>query len=238
MPAKFVLAVTMSLLLFRTETATAGNLVVNGGFEQFTPPKVNAYKDRFSEIKPIGWQGGDGLTYITHPGVADDGHPPLSVWGPFPAVSPNGGYFVMAVGDAPYRDAIYQTLSGLTIGQKYEVSFYQAAGQAIPETDPTTERWIVSFGGSTKYSQKFSLPGKGVGPWELQTLDFIADATTLNLTFLADGTPSGGPPVSFLDGVAVYAVPEPGSMALSVLGMLSMGIISLRRRKKIQTFAQ
>jgi hypothetical protein len=37
------------------------------------------------------------------------------------------------------------------------LSFYQAAGQPAGFTSPTTERWQVTFGGTTKLSSLFSL---------------------------------------------------------------------------------
>lgn len=219
------------LVITATEVAHANNLITNGGFDDgFLDPHYRL-KEPFNDIKPIGWSGGDALVLISAPGFADvSGSGLLTVWGPFPATSPQGGFFVMAVGDPNHRASIYQTLTGLTPGQAYAVSFYQAAGQAIPETDPTTERWLVSFGGTTKASDKFSLPGKGIGPWEQQRLEFRADASTLTISFLADGTPIGAPPVSFLDGITVSQVPEPTSLMLTSLGLIGFGMLRLRRR--------
>jgi hypothetical protein len=219
----------MSLLLGMSAFVQAANLVTNGSFDEGFGDPNYSLKERFSDIKPVGWSGGDALTEIVAPGFADNGVAP-SVYGPFPTTSPDGGNFVMANGDPPYRDAFYQTLNGLTVGQTYAVSFYQAAGQDLGKTGPTTERWLVSFGNTTQASDTFHLEQAGVGQWEAQTLYFQADATSNVLTFLADGTPHGAPPISFLDGVSVDAVPEPSSLALSMLGAIGFAALVGRSR--------
>ena len=215
---------SLAILAAFASTAAQAITVVNGDFNSTSTGKAG-----FAGNVP-GWSGGGNLTFIDAPGTADDGSY-LSVYGPFPATSPVGGWFVEADGDGPFRDNIFQTISGLTVGQSYVVSFYQAAGQQVGFTGPTTERWLVSFGGTTQASSTFSLPEGGVGPWQKQSLTFVADATSLVLNFLADGTPGGAPPISFLDGVTVDAVatPEPAALALFGLGLAGL---AFRRRAR------
>ena len=169
------------------------------------------------------------LTFLAPPGSADDGNQYLAVYGPFPATSPVGGNFILADGDPSYSGAFSQTISGLNVGQHYTISFYQAAGQQLGFTGPTTERWSVSFGGETFLSSLFSLPEAGVGPWQAQTHTFTASAASQVLTFLAQGTPNGAPPISLLDGVTINAVPEPATWALMLGGFGLVGG-ALRRR--------
>ncbi len=198
------------------------NLVTNGSFETTTLTGKGTFAGNVA-----GWGGGSRLTYLDYPGTADNGSY-LSVYGPFPRVSPDGGKFVEADGDPNYSSAITQTINGLTIGTRYNVSFDQAAGQQAGFRGPTTERWQVLLG-STQLSSQYSLPQSGVGPWQRQVLIFTATAASEVLSFLAVGTPNGAPPVSFLDGVSLTTVPEPASLALLGAGLVGFGIARQRR---------
>ena len=183
--------------------AKATNLVVNGSFESTSLTD----KDYFSGHVD-GWSGGDNLTFLDFPGTADDPDKYLTVYGPFPATSPDGGNFVEADGAPSYHGALYQTISGLTAGRTYELTFFQAAGQQTGFKGPTTEQWQVSFGDQTQLSDQFSLPEGGVGLWQGQKMYFKANSATQVLTFLAEGTPDGQPPIAFLDGVSMQAGPR------------------------------
>ena len=204
-------------------SAMASNLVVNGSFDA-TPHTDKVY---FSG-NVAGWTGGDNLTFLAGPGTADNGSY-LSVYTPFPSVSPDGGNFILADGVAPYAGAFSQTLNNLTVGHVYTVEFYQAAGQQVDFTGPTTERWSVTFGGVTQLSTMYSLAEGAFGPWQKQQLSFTANATSQVLTFLAVGTPGGAPPISFLDGVYIAGVPEPTTWAMMLAGFGLVGFAARRR---------
>ena len=106
-----------------------------------------APKGYFTDVKPVGWVGGGGLIFVDAPGTADDGTY-LSVYKPFPTNSPVGGNFVEADGNPDFEGSFSQTISGLTPGKTYTLSFYQAGGQqeGFANGQATTERWIVSLG--------------------------------------------------------------------------------------------
>lgn len=135
----------IALALFICKPARA-NLVTNGGFELYTGTTP---KDFLTNVLPVDWNGG-GFDFIDAPGTADMN--PLPVYPGFPATSPQGGNFVQADSTPTFAQPITQTISGLTAGQPYTVSFYQAAGQGQGDTGATTDQWEVTLGSSTAYS--------------------------------------------------------------------------------------
>jgi hypothetical protein len=206
------------------------NLVTNGGFENYTgtPPK-----DFTSNSLPVDWSTG-GYVYLDAPGTADTA-PGIAVYGPFPATSPALGNFIEADGSSGLNYPINQTINGLTVGQNYSVSFYQAAGQEQGALGATTEQWQVSLGSQTQFSPLMSIPQGGIWPWTPQSLTFTASSSSEVLSFLAIGS-GGVPPIVFLDGVDMETtVPEP-SAAIVLLGA-GAGATLLRRRRNVRADA-
>lgn len=118
----------------------------------------------------------------------------------------------------------------MTVGQSYNVSFYQAAGQQFGDSGATTEQWQVSLGSDTQFSAVMLTPSEGVFPWNAQTLSYTASSTSEVLSFLAVGS-GGVPPIVFLDGVDMETnVPEPSATLLLAGVGICTGIIRLRRR--------
>jgi hypothetical protein len=215
-------AVALSL----TTPALASNLVTNGSFET-VGAGFTGKTGFFGNV--TGWSGGGALTFIDYAGTADDGSY-LSVYRGFPATSPDGGKFVEADGDGPYRSALTQTIGGLTVGKSYTLKFYQAAGQQVGSSGPTTEQWTGSFGERVQTSTLYSLPQGATGAWQAQTMTFTADFASQVINFLATGTPGGGPSTSFIDGISLTeSVPEPASWALMLGGFGFVGAATRRR---------
>jgi hypothetical protein len=148
------------------------------------------------------------------------------------ASSPDGGNYVALDGAATYRGAgLSQTLTGLSAGRVYQVSFFWAAAQQHGFDGPTTESVQVTFGSSSQTTAVYNLASHAFSGWMFQSFNFTASAASQTLNFLAIATPDGQPPFALLDGVTVVQqVPEPGTMSLLVTGLLGVGVARLRQR--------
>ncbi len=150
----------------------------------------------------------------------------------FPATSPDGGNFIAADG-AFQTSPITQTVTGLTAGIRYAVSFYWAAAQQQGSSynTATTEQWQVTLGSELHSTPIIDNPVQGFTGWMKQTLTYTATSASEVLSFLAAGTPTGQPPFSLLDGVSIIAVAEPASWMTLLVAVLSIiGVAHLKRR--------
>lgn len=165
----------------------------------------------------------------------------------FTGDSPDGegvGAFMVLDADPSYTAPFQQSVAGLTVGQQYKLQFYWAAGELSNRTGYQTSQLTGKFGTDTFATEIFSnshpigsptsnLPGDFSG-WRLRSFNFTATSTSQLLSFLAEGTPSGNlPPVAFLDGVSLTAVPEPQTWALMLLGFGGLGVAIRQRRKPV-----
>ena len=144
-----------------------------------------------------------------------------------PSSSPNGGNFVALDGSADVGP-LSQQLSGLTIGNQYDLSFYWAAAQQKGyQASGLTELLKVSLGSQSISTAQISYAQYTFQDWRQVTMRFTADSVSPVLSFLSVGTPDGLPPFALLDGVSLEAVPEPSAALLGSLGVLAL----LRRRR-------
>ncbi len=159
--------------------------------------------------------------------------------------TPPGGYnvdgppwWVEVPGVLKYPDGVnlslpvVQQVSGLEIGEEYELTFYWAAAQQYGYEGDTWEFLHVSFGEDVnalfaQNSEENKMPEGGFQPWRQETIRFTASSTSQALSFLAGGGPNGQPPFVFLDGVSMKAVPEPGTFVAMGTGLV--GLLLARR---------
>lgn len=212
--------------------AASANLVTNGSFENIDGATTNYFVNYPSANLP-GWSGGGYVNDCivvaasTNVGMCGQYSNPIYDLQVSPGDSPDGGNYFLMDGSPGTHTELYQTLSGLTIGDDYQLTFYQAAGQLYPYDTAENDNWIVYFGDQTQTSAIMSTPGAGVYPWEAQTMNFVADSTSAVLGFLAQSSPINTPPILFLDGVSVSdqgpaAAPEPSTFAMLFTGLLAI----------------
>ncbi len=158
------------------------------------------------------------------------------------------GHVIVADGGSGYQSSFSQTVTGLTVGKGYTLTFEQAAGQqagfgcqggSYPVTACTTEQWQVTWAqtngsnAQVKTSALMTNPLGGFQNWNLVTMYFTATNATEVLTFLSDGEPSGTyPPVALLADVSLQTgVPEPATLAIMGVGLLALGLATRLKKR-------
>ncbi|MBL4765825.1 MAG: DUF642 domain-containing protein [Colwellia sp.] len=124
-------------------------------------------------------------------------------------------------GTAGSNGGIYQSVTGLTIGQSYLLSFdYQGR-----LTDKASNEMTVSLTEGTNYV--FKVSEEFTNKWTTYTHSFIASATAMKLQFEGSGTADSKG--ALLDNVSLSAVsvPEP-----SVISLMLIALCGIAMRKK------
>lgn len=247
-----VLSCAFSLVLAdQTKSATLApvNLVINGDFELTTngTDKQLGANTQWREYKTDAedWDS-NGYNFLYSPGSADtEGaanqyngfDDKLKLWSDknggvnaMPDTSPTGGNF-LALDGGHLVDPVVQLISGLTMGEDYDVSFWWAAAQQEGYYGPTTEQLQVSLGGQSFTTEVYELPDRGFSGWMHQTFTFTADSISPVLSFLAIGTPAGLPPFTLLDGVTMQATVVPELSTCLIGSILACGLAFRRCRR-------
>ena len=250
-----VLTVAAALGVAPAMAGPAVNLIVNGDFEttsatsptQVTATNVTGWVSNPPSNPNSGYNfiyfagTGDGtptplVLPALYPGATNSsGADSIKFWGPknganngFTNASPTGGNFIGA-DPAFSQGPIYQTVNGLTIGTDYLLTFYWAAAQQYGYDGATTESWAVTFGTQTYSTLTVNNANHGFVPWMKETVTFRAKTTSQVLSFMPGGGPVGLPPFALLDGVSLYAVPEPATWAALLGSVLGAGALVRRR---------
>ena len=220
------------------------------------------------------WTTTSGYTFITSPSQAINGFGGpsgnLQLWSPTAgAVTGNGGLGSVAITPSPYDiangqnqttahfltidpsfprigDYVQTSVTGLTIGATYTVSYYTAVGQqkgftlsGSGQTQQVDNWTIKTYDGVSNVLKATNTQGniidadQSFSGWVQQTLAMTATAASMTLQFIANSNvTSGQPPFMLLDGLSATQntnVPEPSAMALLATGVI--GLFGLRRRR-------
>lgn len=247
-----MLLLATALLAFpavRGAQATSVNLVSNGGFEQTSN---GADKMTYLSTTPTGWsltpinqnnvQWGIAGTYsfvMTSPTATVN----APIGGAFSMVagtnSPDGGNLFAATSQigSSGQQQLSQTITGLTVGNEYTLSFYEGLGQRSGYTGATSGSWDVTFAGQTYTSPTVNTPSGGFSGWTQRSTKFVAGSASEVLMFVFNGSPSGNYPVGVLDGVwfgeqSPAAVPEIDPASCGSVLSLVLGALGLAERKR------
>ncbi len=179
-----------------------------------------------------GWTQDNSQTntsiYTTSPDIFDPIMTAFSMaWDP----SADGGMFAHMLGwiDGENQEGIYQTITGLVIGQTYDISFWQSITDTNFTPSGTLGQFQVQFGGTTQFSATMVQPAATTAyGWDLQVLSFVATATTQDLRFFAKSYDESEPVYLGLDGVSIRTIPEPSTGLLLAAGLGGMARRRLR----------
>jgi hypothetical protein len=233
---RFCFAVAVCAFACFSQAARA-NLIQNGSFEISTATTTT----QFLSAGVADWTNSDIGEALVFPSWFTNGYlfpPNVGLAGNFPQSSPDGGNFVYSDGDY-HHSPILQTVTGLTVGDTYDLSFYQALDEDtepnVTHPGPVTGYWQVSLGASTQNST--FMTGDGSIPtftnWNQQTMSFTATTVSEVLSFFSVGT--GDPPLVMLDGVSLVdsTAPEPASLWLMGIAAAFLGWKVVRHRKAV-----
>jgi len=251
-PARAVAAALPALALgvAAGPALASANLVTNGSFEQetltpggsgYTSFQLGSWTQNSTNYTgtETGWTnalsgGGPAYNFVFSVGTATAlGSAGTLSLGDGAAIgnSPNGGYFFAS--DPVYENgSLSQTINGLVVGAPTTVSFDWGVAQQVggAYTTSVSGDWQVSLGSSTQTTVTAGAPTQSFTGWLSATMTFVPTSTSEVLSFLAMG--SGAPVFLLLDGVSLtQAVPEPASWAITLAGIVGLGVLSRRRRR-------
>ncbi|HEY4084196.1 MAG TPA: PEP-CTERM sorting domain-containing protein [Burkholderiaceae bacterium] len=213
--------------------------IANGGFEDgFT--SANAGDLAGQSVTPYSWS-------LLVPG--GESRAGWSQGGTSPASPDGGGWWSLEYvtgwtsynnGSARYNaGGIQQSLTGLTVGDIYSVSFYSMANApAASSANGLGEYWSVSFGGITKNGA--TVYSNQPTTWTSSTLSFVATSSSQVLSFMGNwlnAIPGSTPTYLNLDGVKVTdislsPVPEASTMNMILAGLGVVGVAGCLRRRR------
>lgn len=201
----------------------AATIIQNGSFETFSdwdatcpagPTQCAQFNAGNSGL--AGWTvGAGGVDVVGTPWPAADGSYSLDL-------------------NAESAGSISQSFS-TTPNQSYRLSFELGANYLFAPPYLTTKVGTLSVGNLIDQVLSFSNPTMYAFPgvaapmgWETMTFDFVATGSETTLTFTGLNAGAAG---LALDNVSVSAIPEPSALALTLAGLVLLGVVTRQRAK-------
>jgi len=240
---KFIAIASLAAAFTMVGSARATQFVTNGNFSSLS----NGLGQIDSKTVATGWAsagynfvmnkadvGSNGDYGFTKLWDANNGGSNLSWTG----MSPNGDNFV-AMDGAFTVSPVAQTITGLTAGKTYTLSFVYGFAQQSGYNGDTLQHISADFGGNTVFtsSPDYALPEHGFSGWMTYTGTVTASSATQVLSFLAYGN-KPVPPFALLTDVSLTgssAVPEPATWAMMLVGLGAVGAVARRGRSTLAT---
>ena len=195
--------------------AASANLVTDGDFTGAGTP--SGYATYFATSTMGGWTVTAGS---------------VDLIGTYWQGPPTGGNSVDMAGDS--SGTIQQTITGLDVGQQYDLSFYLSGN---PDGAPTVKQLGVGLSiiGSTVDTFSYTIGSNSHGSMDytLETETFTATGTSEVLQFQDQSSYAGTTPYgAVIGGVSLTPVPEPTTVVAGAMLLLPFGMSTLRMLRK------
>lgn len=209
-----ILQAAAAALSFAAASAANANLIVNGSFET---PDVDTTSGM---VGGSGWQVYNG-SQVAGWDVAYGYGIEIQKSGTVVNAQHGDQYVELDSHGSNSNTAIYQLISGLTVGKEYELSFWYQPRTSNNRNDNGMDVfWGLPYD-SVEIDSIANVVRDASTDWVQYTYLLTAIDTTMELMMAADGQQNSLG--ALVDNVSLVAVPEPGTLALLGLGLAGLG---------------